>query len=105
MSNVSIKMCPPCLRTPVHHVSGTYRERAGVRGMVSKRSTDLNAPYQIHNRLVLSGRWMTRDTSVSSLSHRERAGVRVAFDVRVGLDVGNAFSRMLSGDEYRMETP
>jgi len=32
MSNVSIKMCPPCLRTPVHHVSGTYRERARVRG-------------------------------------------------------------------------
>jgi hypothetical protein len=48
---------------------------------------------------------MTRDTSVSSLSLRERAGVRVAFDVRVGLDVGNAFSRMLSGDDHARETP
>jgi hypothetical protein len=41
----------------------------------------------------------------SSLSLWERAGVRVAFAVRVGLDVGNAFSRMLSGDDHVRETP
>jgi hypothetical protein len=70
-----------------------------------KKYADLNVLHRIHNRLVLSGRCITSDTSVSSLSLRERAGVRVAFDVRVGLDVGNAFSRMLSGDDYRRETP
>jgi hypothetical protein len=72
--------------------------------MVSRRSTDLNAPYKIHNQLGFSGRCTTPDTSVSSLSLRERAGVRVAFAVRVGLDVGNAFSRMLSGDDHVRET-
>jgi hypothetical protein len=70
-----------------------------------KRYAELKVFLRIHNRLGLSGRCTTPDTSVGSLSLGERAGVRVAFDVRVGLDVGNAFSRMLSGDEYRMETP
>lgn len=37
--------------------------------------------YRIHNRLVFSGRCITPDTSVGSLSRRERAGVR-------GKDVG-----------------
>jgi hypothetical protein len=70
-----------------------------------KKYIDLSDFCRIHNQLGFSGRCTTPDTSVSSLSPWERAGVRVAFDVRVGLDVGNAFSRMLSGDEYRMETP
>jgi hypothetical protein len=70
-----------------------------------KRYADLKVFLRIHNRLGLSGRCTTPDTSVSPLSLRERAGVRVAFDVRVGLDVGNALRRMLSGDDHVRETP
>ncbi len=66
---------------------------------------DLKVFLRIHNRHNLSGRCTTPDTSVDSLSLRERAGVRVAFDVRVGLDVGNAFSGMLSSDDSGRETP
>jgi hypothetical protein len=69
------------------------------------RYADLNDVCRIHNQLGLSGRCTPPDTSVSSLSLWERAGVRVAFAVRVGLDVGNAFSRMLSGDDHVRETP
>jgi hypothetical protein len=59
----------------------SLRERAGVRGMASKRSTDLYL-LRIHNRLFFSGRCTTPDTSVSSLSLRERAGVRGAVSKR-----------------------
>jgi hypothetical protein len=69
-----------------------------------KRYADLKVFLRIHNRHSLSGRCTTPDTSIGSLSLRERAGVRVAFAVRVGLDVGNAFSRMLSGDDHVRET-
>jgi hypothetical protein len=44
-------------------------------GWVSKRYAGLYL-LRIHNRLVFSGRCTTPDTSVSSLSLRERAGVR-----------------------------
>jgi hypothetical protein len=70
-----------------------------------KRYAELKVFLRIHNRLGLSGRCTTPDTAVGSLSLRERAGVRVAFDVRVGLDVGNAFSRMLISDDHLRETP
>lgn len=54
MSNVSIKMCPPCLRTPVHHVSGTYTpEGGGTDRVVLASYADLNqcAELTIKNEL------------------------------------------------------
>jgi hypothetical protein len=45
---------------------------------VFKSYTDLSELQRIHNRHILSGRWITSDTSVGSLSLRERAG-RAAF--------------------------
>ncbi|MFJ2527883.1 hypothetical protein, partial [Pseudomonas helmanticensis] len=69
MSNVSIKMCPPCLRTPVHHVSGTYRERARVRGSCfNALKPEFDAVFHVGVHLP--------NTTVSPLSLRERARVR-----------------------------
>jgi len=66
--------------------SGVYREKAphpsplpegeGTEWGIFKSYTDLSEFQRIHNRHILSGRWIMPDTSVSSLSLRERAGVR-----------------------------
>jgi hypothetical protein len=70
MSNVSIKMCPPCLRTPVHHVSGTYTQRGrGGRELnfvLFKPEFDRIAQVDVPRK----------NNTVSSLSLWERAGVR-----------------------------
>jgi hypothetical protein len=65
MSNVSIKMCPPCLRTPVHHVSGTYTP--GGRGD-RPRCLTLDIDLKDLHRL-----WMALTLT---LSQRERGPIR-----------------------------
>jgi len=39
-------MCPPCLRTPVHYVSGLYRTRGDFRGVLVDRNLSVATPSQ-----------------------------------------------------------
>jgi hypothetical protein len=58
--------------------------------------TDVEHLYGIHNRLDLTGRWKVSDTSVGSLSLRERAGVRGVRTIKVVAATGSTPKRFRS---------
>ncbi|MFJ2481588.1 hypothetical protein ACIOWE_15015, partial [Pseudomonas sp. NPDC087598] len=82
MSNVSIKKCPPCVRTPVHHVSGTYTpEGEGTDPVVCGQSGDLSDRFEFKIRFsAVPHVGVDPDhPPISSLYLRERARVRGFF--------------------------
>ena len=69
--------CPPCPRTPVHHVPGLYRD--GSRGSVPRRGRGRHRPRQGHGggsadgRGDEEGRWPGRSRRLPALARQARA--------------------------------